>query len=145
MSGGGVAQLARLRVQINIRGSNILALGVAAESGVHGGEQLRGAGGVFALGDGGHLDHGGDQGGGDAVTGDIGDEETRLADSGGQVVVEVAGDGGHGNVARGDVEVGRGGEVAGEQGDLDAAGQFELAMNLAQLHIAGERAAGGDV
>ena len=52
---------------------------------------------------------------GTAVSGDVGDEEAGLGFAGDEEVVEVSGDGGHGDVAGGDAEV-RGLRIGGGEG-----------------------------
>src|SRR5437660_6530 len=105
MSRGGVAESAGGGVEIDVGGGDELALSIAAEYGVHSGEEDCGVGGVGALGGCGEFDHGGDECGGDTVAGYVGDEEAGLLRIGEEEVVEVSGYGGHRDVAGGDGEV----------------------------------------
>ena len=76
--GGGVAESGGGGVEVDVGGGDELTLRVAVEDGVHSGEECGGVGGVGALGGGGEFDHGGDEGGGDAMAGDVGDEQAGL-------------------------------------------------------------------
>ena len=97
-----------------------------------------GVGCVGALGGCCEFDHGGDESGGDAVAGDVGDEEAGLLGIGDEEVVEVSGDGGHGNVAGGDLKVVGLGIGQGQNRGLDAACDFEFLLKFAELVVAME-------
>ena len=79
------------------------------------------------------------------MAGDVGDEEAGLLAIGDEEVVEVAGDGGHGNVAGGDLKVVGLGIGQGENRGLDAACDFEFFLNFAELVVAREAALRGYV
>ena len=145
VGGGGVTEGGGGGVEEDVGGGDELALGVAVEDGVHAGEERGGVGGVGALRGGCEFDHGGDERSGDAVTGDVGDEEAGLLGVGDEEVVEVSGDGGHGDVAGGYLEVVGGGIGGGEDVGLDAAGDFEFFLDFVELMIASESALDGDV
>src|ERR1700733_12687584 len=138
VGGGGVAEGGSCGVEIDVGGGDELALGVSVEDGIHAGEERGRVGSVGSLGGGGEFDHGGDERCGDSVAGDVGDEEAGLFWVGDEEVVEVSGDGGHGDVAGGYLEVIGGGIGGWEDVSLDAAGDLEFLLNLAELGIAGQ-------
>ena len=143
MSGGGVTEGGGGGVEMDVGRGDELALGVAVENGVHSVEELCGVGCVGTLRGGGEFDHGGDECGGDSVTGYIGDEQAGLLRSGDEEVVEVSGDGGHGNVAGGDLEVGGVGIGGGKDVGLDAAGDLQFFLDFAEFLVAVQGASRG--
>src|ERR1700750_2839406 len=145
MSRGGVSEGARCGVEIDVGGGDKLLLGVAVEDGVHAGEEGCGVGCVGALRGGREFDHGGDQRGGGAVAGYVGDEEAGLLRIGDEEVVEVTGYGGHGDVAGGYVEVVGFRVGSREDGCLDAAGDLEFFLNFVVLMVAMQTALCGYV
>src|SRR5262249_34804230 len=106
MAGCRVPQNSLLQVNEKIGGGNKMLFEFATESAVEARENERGIVDVGGLAGEGDFQHGSDESRGDAVAGDIGDEnaEALLVDR--KKVVEVSRDGAHGNVASGDFKTG---------------------------------------
>src|ERR1700722_19807301 len=104
MCGGRIAQFLCLCVEIDVGGSNKLALRVAAKNRIHPVEKTGRVVRVSATTGCGELDHGGDERGGDDVAGDIRNQQAYFRIVCEDEVVEVAGDGSHGKIAGGNTK-----------------------------------------
>ena len=89
-----------MQIQKKIRSGIGLALHSAAQNLVHASENLRGIICVGELRRDGDLDHGGNQGGGNFVTGNIGNEDADAGIVERKNLIEVTDDGGDGTVPR---------------------------------------------
>jgi hypothetical protein len=81
----------------------------------------------------GDLNHGRDQGGGEAVARDIGDQNADTLVVKLNEIVEIAGDGGHGGVAGGDIKARELRNRVGKNGELDLAGHLEFLVEGFEL------------
>ena len=95
-------------------------------------DAVGGAGVAADVADGGqgHFDEAGDEGGADAVSGDIGDEEGDAAFVDFEGVVEVAAEDGAGEVVAFEEDAVFAGESAGEHAELDGLGELHFLFDL---------------
>jgi len=128
VSGGGVEGGVVAGIEPQVGGGNELSPQLAAQGAVEAREH-----GLWILGApdhglGGNLNHGRDQGGGNAVPGDIGDEDADMSFVDREKFVEVSGDGGHGAVGGADVESIEVGDGRRKDGGLNVAGDGEFVL-----------------
>ena len=105
----------------------------SAESLIERSQQLRRIRGELSLLGECDLEHGGDERGGHAVSGHIGDEGAQVLVVDTDEVVEISGDRGHGLVAGSDIEAGYLRRLAGNDGELDLARGLKLGPDLGEL------------
>src|SRR5690348_10527794 len=91
------------------------------------------------------FQHRGDQRGGHAVSGDVGYENAYTFVVRKEEIVEIAGDGAHGDVACGDFESCEDGNALRKNGGLNLAGNFQLFVDCEEPFFVCEDAARGNV
>jgi hypothetical protein len=92
-----------------------------------------------------HLEHGGNQRGRHAMTGDVGHQNADAPVVHNQKIVKVSGDGAHGYITRNDFQAGEAGHFARQNGRLDLVGDLQLLINFQEALFFRERALRGDV
>ena len=101
-------------------------LELAAERAVQARENARGIVGVSRLARESDLQHGGDQGGGNAMSSDVGDQNADALFIDPKEIVEIAGNGVHGQIARSNFESRERRDAVRKRGGLNPAGDFQL-------------------
>ena len=145
MAGACVAHHFRFQVDEDVRGGHEVVFEFSAERAIEASEDARWDVGVSGLRGKGDLEHGSDERSGDAVTGDIGDQNPDVLVIDHQKIVEIACYGAHGEVTGGDFETGEAWEFARKKGRLDLAGNFEFFVDGEEALFVDEGAARGDV
>ena len=145
MACGGVAQNIFIEVGEEISGSDEVFFEFAAKSAIQAGENARGIVSVRKLGGESNFEHGGDERGGNSVASHVGDQNADAFFVEDEEIVEIAGDGAHGEVASGDVEASEGRNGLRERGGLNLLSDFELFLDGEEPLFVGEGAAGRDI
>jgi len=91
------------------------------------------------------LQHGSDERGRDAVTGDVGDENAELIACERKEIVEIAGDGAHGQITRGYFDSGQPRNFTRQDGCLNLLGDFKFFLNREKALLLGENAVSNEV
>ncbi len=126
MGCSGVVQQALLQIHKEISGADEVRFELAAERAVQAGENARGIVGVSCLARESNLEHGSDQGGWHSVSSDVGDQNADALFIDAKEIVEIAGNGAHGDVARSNFESRERGDAVRKRGRLNPAGDFQL-------------------
>src|SRR5258706_646365 len=91
------------------------------------------------------LQHRSDKGGGNAVAGDVGDENAELIAFEHEEIIEIAGNSTHREIASSDFQASDAGHFTRENRRLDLARNFKLFVDSEQAMLIGEGAVGGHV
>ena len=145
MAGCRVVQLSRVCVEVHICGGYILALGIAAESRVHSGQQSRWMSSLRALRNGCHLHHRGDKRSRNSVSGNVGDKQSGVLVVGEQEIIEISGHRSHGHILCRNVKRSRSREGIGQNGELHAPRKIEFLLNFTQFLVTLQGATCGDI
>jgi hypothetical protein len=86
------------------------------------------------------IDYGSDQGGGDSVTGNVGNEDADAGRVNGKTLVEITGHGCHGKVQRHNLQPVELRHFAGQDGELNPGGDFQFLIDFAQASLIQKRA-----
>src|SRR6476620_6060843 len=130
MSRRGVAKFLGFRVEINVSSGYELVLRISMKSGIHPREESCGISRLRTLRCGCQFDHRCNQGGGNAVAGNVGDEESGARVIGENEIVKVSCDGSHRYVAGGDVKLSRARKFGRQNRLLDSPRDFQFLADL---------------
>ena len=133
MTCASIAQELFLEVEIDVGGGDEVGSEFSGEGVVKSNEHLGGFRGVRSLSGESDLNHGGDERGGQAMAGHVGDEDADVLVIDSNEIVEIAGNGSHGGVTSGDIEARQLGNRVREDGELDLASHFEFFVESLEL------------
>src|SRR5579863_8508009 len=142
MARAGVPNHFRVEIRIEIGCCDKVIFEFSAQSFVQPGKHARRVIGVAGLAGKRDFKHRSNQGGGDAVSGDVGDENAKMISFERQEIVEISRNGAHGKITRCDFDPGAASNFARKNGCLNLLRDFQLFLNSKEALFLGNNSMG---